>query len=86
MPGEIEPGGHQVLSSPVQGLVALALVNQVVLYKSTKLWRWKSQSQEILWINNRWWTQIKRDVAKIKVFLPKMFNLQRLRSTLGCYF
>jgi hypothetical protein len=33
MPGEIEPGGHQVLPSPVQGLVALALVNQVVLYK-----------------------------------------------------
>ncbi len=37
MPGEIEPGGHQVLSSPVQGLVALALVNQVVLYKEYKI-------------------------------------------------
>jgi hypothetical protein len=34
MPGEIEPGGHQVLPSPVQGLVALALVDQMVLYKS----------------------------------------------------
>ncbi len=54
MPGEIDPGGHQVLSSPVQGLVALALVNQVVLYNSTKLWRRKNQSHEIS-ISEKWW-------------------------------
>jgi hypothetical protein len=54
MPGEIEPGGHQVLSSPVQGLVALALVNQVILYKSTILNRRKSQSHEILMSQTRW--------------------------------
>jgi hypothetical protein len=63
MPGEIEPGGHQVLPSPVQGLVALALVNQMVLYKSTKLRRWKSQSHGILWRNNRWWAQ-RKDICR----------------------
>ena len=34
MPGEAEPGGHEVLPPPVQGLVVLALVHQVVLHNT----------------------------------------------------